>query len=85
MKSNLCGLLILSIVSIIYTRKYSEDKENMQRRLKYLKDWSEEISNGYIDYVFTPETGIYCVAAKDIDNFETTYKIPAKYIISFCN
>ena len=60
-------LIILSLISLIFSKKrYSEDPENIQRRLNWLKSYSEEVTDGKIDFEFTPEKGIYCVAKKEI-------------------
>ena len=87
MKSIFFGLLlslIISIISSLYTKKYKEDPDNMMRRLNYLKSYSDEITNGFIDYVYTPETGIYCTAKKDISKNQSLFTIPSKHIISVC-
>ena len=83
MKTILFLLFILLITSLC-TRKYSEDIENMNRRLNYLQSAANEITDGLIEYVFTPQTGIYCRAKEDIASFEEIFSIPAKNIISFC-
>ena len=77
-------LLFILIITSLCTRKYSEDIENMNRRLNYLQSAANEITDGLIEYVFTPQTGIYCGAKKDIASFEEIFSIPAKNIISFC-
>ena len=88
MKTNFYGLIILTITSLIFSKfskVYKEDAKNIKRRLKWLQSFSEEITDGQIDYVFTPETGIYCVAKKAIRPYDVIYDIPKKYVISFCN
>jgi len=77
-------LLFILIITSLCTRKYSEDIENMNRRLNYLQSAANEITDGLIEYVFTPQTGIYCRAKEDIASFEEIFSIPAKNIISFC-
>jgi hypothetical protein len=85
MKSILCGLLLfLTIISSKLTKYYTEDPANMLRRLNYLQSYSNDVTDGYIEYVFTPETGIYCKAKRDINSYETTFRIPANNIISVC-
>lgn len=88
MKSIFCGLIILNIISIIYTsiykKVYSEDPENMKRRLKYLQSYSNEITDGQIEFVYTEQNGIYCNAKRDIAPYEVLFDIPAKYVVSYC-
>ena len=84
MKTTFWGLLILTILTSLFTKKYSEDSENIKRRLNYLQSTAKEITDGLIDYIFTPQTGIYCRAKEDIAPFETIFTIPDKNIISFC-
>ena len=85
MKTNFCGLIILTIISIIYSKVYREDDANIQRRLKWLQSKSDEITNGSVEYIFTPETGIYCITKKPIEPYDVIFDIPKKYVITFCN
>ena len=86
MKTNFCGLIILTITSLIFsTRIYKEDAVNIQKRMKYLKTNFEEVTQGALDVEFGHDTGIICVAKKDLEPYETLFNVDKKYIVSFCN
>ena len=85
MKSNLglLPILILTIISFVFSRRYQEDPGNIERRMKYLNEFSNTTYR-QINYTYTPETGMICTMNKDINSYERMYKIPSEYIISFC-
>lgn len=84
MKSNFCGILIVTLISFIFSRKYSEDVKNIQRRTDYLNSKMEDITHGLIKHTFAPETGMDCIVNEDIEGYETLYRIPPKNILSYC-
>ncbi len=89
-KSIFCGLLniiiIISLFTSIFTfeKRYSEDPEHTNKRLKYLQSKTLEMSNGLIDFVYTPEKGIYCKFTRDNQEHDYIFKIPSRYIFSYC-
>ena len=85
MKAIICGLLMLTIISSVFSRRYSEDPGNMQKRMNFLNELSNTTSYGQVNYTYSPETGMICTMNNDINSFDKMFKVPARYIISFCN
>lgn len=84
MKGFILILYALAIISSIQTKSYVENKEEVEKRLKYLNDKSEEVTDGKILYKYTDQTGIYCEATTNIDQKEFVFNLKKNYIISFC-
>lgn len=75
----------LALLSCLYAKQYVENKEDIEKRLKYLNEKSPEITNGRILYKYTDEAGVFCEATRDIDPKEFVFTLKKNYIISFCN
>lgn len=78
----LCALALLSSLS---AKQYSETKEDVENRLKYLNEKSQEVTNGKIQYKYTEEGGVYCEATTNIDQKEFVFNLKKNNVISFCN
>jgi len=75
----------LALLSFNYAKQYVENKEDIEKRLKYLNEKSPEVTSGKIVYKYTEEGGVFCEATTDIDPTEYVFTIKKNYIISFCN
>jgi hypothetical protein len=84
MKGFFMILCALALVSSLYAKQYVESMEDIQKRLKFLNEKSQEITNGKILYKYTDESGVYCEATRDIDGKEFVFTINKNYVISFC-
>ena len=85
MKGFLTILCALALLSTQCTKQFLETKEDIENRLKYLNDKSQEVTNGKILYKYTEEGGVYCEATTNIDQKEFAFIIKKNHIISFCN
>ncbi len=79
-------LFLGAIILCVYTlaKTYEESPEEIQQRLKFFNEKSEEVTRGKIIYKYSNETGVYCEAASDIGNKEYAFFIKKDYILSFC-
>ncbi len=77
-------LCTIALLSSLCARQNFETEEDIEKRLKYLNDKSQEITGGKILYKFTEEAGVHCEATKDISPKEYVFNIKKNYIISFC-
>lgn len=82
-------ILILAFSAIIlsacsFAKIYEEKIEDINKRLKYYNEKSEEITNGKIIFKHTNESGLYCEANQDIEKKEYAFYLKDDYIISFC-
>lgn len=85
MKGLFLILFAIALLSSLYAKQYVENKEDIEKRLKFLNEKSQEITNGKILYKYTDEAGVFCEASRDIDPKEFVFSLKKNYIISFCN
>lgn len=84
MKGLFIILCALSLLYSLYAKQYVETKEDVEKRLKFLNDKSQEITKGKILYKYTEEAGVYCEATTNIDPKEFAFFLNKNYIIGFC-
>jgi len=84
MKEFFIIISVIFLFSDIFAKKYVESIEDIEKRLKYLNDNSQQKTDGKIIYKYTTETGVYCEASRDIDKKEFVYNLKKEDVISFC-
>lgn len=84
MKRSLIVVSAILLFSTIFAKVYVDTMENIEKRLKYLNDYSQQKTDGKIVYKYTNQTGVYCEATRDIDKKEFVFNLKKEDVISFC-
>jgi len=85
MKRFIFFLSVIVLFSSIFCKQYIEDIQHIEKRLKFLNDKSQEITNGDIIYKYTNQSGIYCEATRNIEEKEFVFNLKREHLITFCN
>ena len=84
MKIYIFALSAIILCAYSLSKSYQEKIEEVQERLNYYNEKTQEVTKGKILFKHSNETGLYCEAATDIEKKENIFFIKKEYIISFC-
>jgi tyrosine-protein phosphatase YwqE len=84
MKISIFALSAIILCAHSLSISYEEKIEEVQERLNYYNEKTQEVTKGKILFRYSNETGLYCEAATDIEKKEYIFLIKNDYIISFC-